>query len=250
MRIMIAIIVWSAWLILWLPNAQARLISGVDTYNDTFTPLEVISAPDSMFDDLEGGAMNFAQQGFDERQGFTLISDLMVDGGTITAGNTINSYMIFLNPDAANTIGFHGALWTFSEDILGVISRSSGLDDSDFLGAIGTLYPSDMANRGLESFDIAGVIHDETYEILGNVLAIDMHVSRSSGLGTGNPDPGDWVRVITRGVPDFTSISEPFSILLVGTGLLILVGPVFARNRRQLSFRRFRLPVNINIEAH
>jgi len=235
MRIILKVITWNVCWVLLLANAQASLISGVDTYLDTFTPLDVISAPDSMFDDLEGGAMNFAQQGFDELQGFTLMSDLLVDGGMIEAGTTVDSQMIFLNPNTANTIGFHGAVWTFDEDILGVISTSSGLDASDFLGAPGTLYPSGLANRGLENFMIAGVLHEETYEILGNELFIDMHVSRSSGNGTGDPDLGDWVRVITGDLSDSTAISEPVSITLMGMGLLILMGTVCPRNRRNIS---------------
>ncbi len=223
MRLISKIITWNIWLILLLPSAQATLISGIDSSFSPPTPLQVISAPGSM---LDMGAMNSEPQGFDELQNFTLMADLIVDNGTITAGTTINSQMIFLNPNPSDTINFHNALWTFGEDILGVISSSIGLDDSDFLGAPGTLYPLGLDYRGLE--DAPG-IGDDIYTISDNTLAMDMHVFR------GSVDPGDWVRVITSGQP--IGIPEPLTLALMGGGLLGLFCTTLFRNRR--AYNRF-----------
>lgn len=136
----------------------------------------IISAPATTANDAN--VLN-QQQGFNEKQGVLLATNLLVDGGFVAAGTLVNSHMIFLD------IGSGGftqiANWTFDGTILGVMSDLNGSLESSsniLLGATGTTYGS-YNNRGLEDND--------DYVISGNQLNVTMRVSQ----------PGDWIRVIT-----------------------------------------------------
>lgn len=183
-------------LLFYASQAQAILIGGQD----------IIAAPASVIDDAPG-ATNFHQQAFNERQGVLLTSDLMVDGGVISAGTVVSSHMIFLNtPVGAGGALDFGVNWIFDGAILGVMSDSMGMLEaasSALLGALGTAYPSSFPARGLEGND--------SYSVAGNVITVNMQVT----------EPGDWIRVITasRGVPEPTSLAL-FALLLLGIAFL------------------------------
>jgi hypothetical protein len=166
-----------------------------------------ISAPPDVRDDA---AYNLAMQGFDERQGVTLLAPLAVDGGSIATGTRVSSHMIFLNTGPGNSTqqnGHQNVVWTFDGAILGVMSNANGsleVASSPILGAAGTLYPAaPFSARGLESTD--------SYSFMAsNQLKVNMTVT----------EPGDWIRVVTRA-------PEPSVVLLLAAGFL-----GFARRRR------------------
>lgn len=145
--------------------------------------------------------------GFDEVQNFQLTQDLVCDNNTITAGTWVSSHHIFIDPTELVT---DTKTFTFDGIILGVIIDTQGLDDSDYLGAPGTVYPGAFNYRGMldSSGDAYTVLSDQT-------ISFTMHAS----------NPGDWARVITAPVP------IPSSISMLGFALIGLVGIV--RNRFQ-----------------
>lgn len=130
------------------------------------------------------------QQGFNEKQGVYVPGLLPVDGGAIAPGVTIDSHMIFFNQTGDGDL-VSVATWTFSGEILGVMSDSPGSLEafsSPFLGASGTSgYPAGgYKYRGMESDDFYTILTPTTLEVT-------MHIAQ----------PGDWIRVITRSsVPD------------------------------------------------
>lgn len=158
----------------------------------------VIGAPTSVYDDAPG-AENTAQQAFNERQNVLLPVALAVDGGTIAAGTTVDSHMIFLNTPAGVGLTGETRTWTFTGPILGVLSDINGtLEDAGnaLLGAAGTAYPGAFANRGLEAND--------GYTVSGNQIEVSMQVT----------EPGDWIRVVTQ----TPSIPAPGAGILAGVG--------------------------------
>ncbi len=169
----------------------------------------IITAPADANDDA---AYNTAQQGFDEKQGVLLGSALGVDGGSIAAGMTVDSHMIFLNSGPGNlgTLLEHFRVtWDFDGMILGVMSNSSGgleVASSGLLGAAGTAYPGTaFPARGLEgSHASCNLAVDDCYSFSGSSLLLTMRVT----------EPGDWIRVITK-----SSVPEPSAILLMALGL-------------------------------
>jgi len=188
-------------------------VSGPDADNNG--PATIITAPAEVGNDE---AESDAQQGFDERQGVTLTEDLAVDGGTIAAGTTVDSHMIFYNTNNVDVLRSHlDVVWEFSGEVLGVMSDTGGeleAASNDLLGAEGTLYPGAFDNRGLESND--------GYVIDGNQVTVSMTVRV----------PGDWIRIITGADDDgFTEV-------------VIDVRP-YAKKNRLLLHPKAKVPVAI-----
>lgn len=183
---------------LWACSSQAALIgvSGPDSVNNA-TEAQIISAPLSVFDE---GRTNTGQEGFDERQGVVLENALAIDGGSLAAGAVVDSHMIFLNTPEGAAERHANVVWSFSGDILGVMSARNGgnIANSDFLGSPSTTYPGAFGFRGLESND--------SYAILGNTLTLSMRVTT----------PGDWIRVVTSAA----AVPAPATLGLMALGLL------------------------------
>jgi hypothetical protein len=172
----------------------------------------IIGAPADVTDDAPG-AENIAQQGFDERQNVLLGSDLGVDDGSVAGGTRVDSHMIFINTAGEVQVEHFNVLWEFSGEILGVMSDRGGtLEDNSTptLGAPGTVYPASPYDaRGLEISsgwlgDFCSLDVEDCYSVSGNQLT----------LSTKATEPGDWIRVVTRSVP------EPAPLLLMAVACL------------------------------
>ncbi len=169
----------------------------------------IIAAPASVADDFPG-AENFLQEGFNEQQGVTLASNITTDQGTIFAGTTVSSHMIFLNTPGATTASHQNVTWTFDGVVLGTMSDANGTFEAGSnsqLAALGTFYPGSFQLRGLESAD--------SVTPFGNTVLVNMQVV----------EPGDWIRVVTA-VP----VPEPSTYLLYAGFLGVAA---FAQYRRR-----------------
>ena len=199
-------------LVIPVPKAGALLTAGPD----------VIPAPASVVDSSAAtppGASNNHQQAFDERQGVLLTAPLQVDNGTIPTGTLVDSHMIFLNVrDGAPGATDLNKTWTFREPVIGVMSDPNGAleaQSSATLGAPGTVYPQAPFNaRAIElapgSGDRgAGGVDREGYTINGNTIVVGMSVAQ----------PGDWIRVLTRGTPAPTTLTAEKATLSAALGL-------------------------------
>ncbi|MCY2972895.1 MAG: hypothetical protein NTZ30_19815, partial [Planctomycetota bacterium] len=140
---------------------------------------------------------------FAEKTGVTLSSALNVDASiagayscnpsmtpaTILAGTKVNTYYLHADTEGASTNYNHmkGTI-TFSTPILGVISTTANLNKSDYLGAIGTFYPS--AQRKAESPD---AVHPDFFWISADrkTLTFDLQTSTAS----------DDLRIVTEAAP-------------------------------------------------
>ena len=134
------------------------------------------------------------------------------DGAVIPEGTLADSHMIFFNREGNASANHNNVVWTFKRPIIGVMSNAGGALEtaSTFaLGAPGTNYtvsPSPnipncagaapYAARGFETTaDTSPYTHtncpldNDCYTASGNTITVHMAVSQ----------PGDWMRVITRG---------------------------------------------------
>ncbi len=120
---------------------------------------------------------------FCERHEVTLTESLAVnevrEGPTeIAAETTVNSYM--LRDDSPQGGELTGSV-KLESPVLGVITSDANLDKSDYLGVPGTVYPTGVSERGLESGDTAIIGED------------DLTVTMTSSFS----EPGDEARIIT-----------------------------------------------------
>lgn len=123
--------------------------------------VKIAPPPSVLFGALQSDTTMFA---FDEQQNVTLSQPLSLDitspgtyddsadltPGTIPAGTAVSSH--FVNADKVGTqvprVALDGTITT-DKDIIGIAILAKALNDSDYLGAPGTLYPTGEFGRGL-----------------------------------------------------------------------------------------------------
>jgi len=197
-------------------SASALLVSVSTNTANTGDQAEILAPPPSQV--MDATEYNTAQQGFDEQQYYLLTEDLQLDGAvTIAAGTTVHSHMIFLNREndsSPNHIAHNNVEWTFSHEVLGVMSDTNGSLEgasSPFLGATGVRYPTAFTPGGAgvngEIFDFRGMEGGgDGYSLINPyVLSVSMYVTQ----------PGDWIRVIT-------AVPLPAALPLYGAGVALL----------------------------
>lgn len=211
-------------------NANAVLVSAAGGLSSAGAAPSIIAAPPDANDDA---AFNLGIQAFNEIIGYILAAPLNVDGPTdIAAGIRVDSHMIFLNsgPGDSSTLIEHGAggnqnavSFTFNGAILGVMSDSTGLAEtqsSGFLGAPGTSYPgAPFSARGLEGNPFDNTAND-WYSTAGNTITLGMRVT----------EPGDWIRVVT-----VSAVPIPAALPLLGGALAFGGFMGWRRKRNQAS---------------
>lgn len=182
------------------------------------TQAAIVSGPDiiAAVSVQEDSPTNTAQQGFNEKQGVILTSDIAVDGGTIAKGMKVDSHLIFLNTKTGSA--YDRQKWVFSGTILGVMSQQNGnmlMNSNSQLAAfnnyfaipgLGTLGP--FSAQGLEQMNLEA-INQDGYAVSGNMLDLAMYVK----------EPGDWVRVVT-----VSEVPVPAALWLFAPALAGLVG--------------------------
>ena len=210
--------------VLFLPlSAMAEIVSGdvtggtALTAGGTFvkltTPLaNPFGPPDSVGNDNFQSPNLF---GFDEDQNILLTSPLTVDVGSspIPAGTTVASHYVFFDPGPSlRVIGNVN----FDSPVLGIITSTSTLADSDFLANTGVNYLN-PGQRGLEAGD--SVTISGTDQIL---------------FDTSASSPGDYVRVLTAFSPAAAAVPEPRFTLLLALGLGGLAVALYRRRSQSL----------------
>jgi hypothetical protein len=141
---------------------------------------------------------NTTQFVFDERQCVTLLAPLKVSiskpgtydeyidltPGTIPAGTRVSSQFVNADRIATGTqIVLDGTLTT-DAPILGIMIRSAHLNSSDFLGAIGTVYPTGATNRVLQ------LNNNDVVTLDAGLNVVTVHIA--------NQQHQDQLRVITE----------------------------------------------------
>ncbi|MBE7636390.1 hypothetical protein GUA87_06000 [Sneathiella sp. P13V-1] len=170
---------------------------------------EILDPSTTPFSVLNGTVENRGQQGFDEQQNVFLTSALDVDGGSIAAGTSVASHMIFFNQNSQSTaLNTHtNVIWTFSHKILGVMSDRNGVLEGKSTGILGhddVTYPS--VTPGDPIFSARGMEGDDTYQIIDPyTLSVSMYLTQ----------PGDWIRVVT-------AVPLPAALPLYGAGMALL----------------------------
>jgi hypothetical protein len=150
-----------------LAAAALAATAGATIIATTPAAVKVTPPPSVMFDQYES---NTEIRVFDEQQCVTLLRDVRVDitqpgtydelsdltnSGFIPAGTRVSSH--FMHVDKVGTLAgprpfsitLEGSMTT-DTDILGIAVLQRSLDESDFLGALGTLYPTGDFGRRVE----------------------------------------------------------------------------------------------------
>lgn len=149
-------------------------------------------------------------QAWDEQQNVTISSGVLADitanpGSSLTPTpgvvvGTFNSH--FLHFTGVPAPGFAAGAITFDGPIVAVMFNDTTLDLSDYLGAIGTTYPTGLVGRGLNSQSFVTV--------LGNTLRFNLFASTAGALEI------EQVRVLTHPVP------APGTLALAAGGLVMI----------------------------
>ena len=179
--------------------AAAGLSTGVwASITSVSGQMTLIAPPPSVeFHELESDTTQFA---FNERQCVLLGSDLKVNISTpgtfddttdftnavIPAGTMVSSHFVHADKigHTSPPIELEGTIKT-DTNVLGIIIRKALLDASDFLGAIGTVYPTGVNYRALN------LDNQNDFVILGGDL-------RTVTVHTDNQAHSDQLRVITE----------------------------------------------------
>jgi hypothetical protein len=140
--------------------------------------------------------------------------DLPFPVPTLAAGTHVNSVFLHADPETRG-IGYSGAI-TFSTDVLGVILGGTLLDESDYLGPAGTVFPVDpfASGRGIALSGLDAI----ALSLDARTLIFDF-TTRSAI---------DQVRVITTA----PSVPEPAMSLLCGAAGAVALA---VRRRRRSS---------------
>jgi len=199
----------TTFLLLTSFSASATLISGSVT-TGTGNYIKIIDPTGITVGNNNYDTLNL--YGFDEDQNFTLTEDLDINTGTgvISAGTIVASHYIFFDPkNSASQIG----TVSFDSEILGIITNSTKLEASAYLGHSDVTYLGGNL-LGLESNDSAAISLD-LYSLTVNWTA---------------STPGDYLRVITAHSP-LAAVPVPAAAWLFGTGLLGLFSVSRARSK-------------------
>jgi len=202
---------------------------------------EIKVAPTSVDMVLNNLDQSNKQWGFQETKfGAVQVFNIGIDGGLPYSG-FVNSHMIFFNRNSGGPL--LNATWVFDKAIVGVMSDSGGLLESQSTGLLGHedvkyprysndtvgLFGGDNSNsnyltgsfvaRGLEGSPIKTSLaafnsaNNDAYFVNGNTLHLKMDVSQ----------PGDWIRVLTfAGSPGAGPVvPEPATLGLLGIGAFL-----------------------------
>jgi MYXO-CTERM domain-containing protein len=148
---------------------------------------------------------------FRETQYVFLSQPLTIDEPTpttIPAGTPVTSYYVAFDP--SNSKDVVGSV-TFPNPILGVMTSTSSLTDSDLLGNSTATY----LNPGLRGLE-PGV---DSVSVAGSTLSVDFSAE----------SPGDYVRVVVVGTPP----TVPAVGIVALTGTLSALGALALRRRRR-----------------
>ena len=139
------------------------------------------------------------------------------DDHKIHEGTCVCSYFVHLDPAQIENRLFINpqATLTFDQQILGIAFRDHRLDQSDYLGAPGTTYPTGANFRGLGFFD--------TFTVSGGGHVLDLSFFARYGF--------DQIRVFTACEQGSAPVPEPAS--LVVWSLVALTGGSLTWRRRK-----------------
>lgn len=148
-------------------------------------------------------------QTWDEQQSVNISTGVLADitanpGSSLTptpgvVSGTYNSHFLHFTGNAA--IPPATGQITFDGPIVAVMFNDSTLDLSDFVGAIGTTYPTGQVGRGIGP--------QSTLSVLGNTLRFTLAAGLNGALDI------EQVRVLTQPVP------APGPLVLAASGLLM-----------------------------
>jgi hypothetical protein len=209
-------------------SAQATIIGVAGPASSAGTAPAIIAAPLHALDDI---VTNTGMEGFDEAQSvLTSVPHVIDGGGFIPVNSLVDSHMIFLNSAGSGSLSHFDVVYTFDGPIIGVMSDTGGAFEaaSTFeLGNPATNYTvtfvgsgpaAPFGARGIEgNTSPSGPFPNDGYLISADFMSITVGMSVS--------EPGDWIRVVTRPVP------EPGTVLLMSLGLFGL-GLAGSRRRR------------------